>query len=561
MMQAAQIPLFMRSIIHISPRQLWHRVRLTAKRRFMVRYAPTNGRNQVQSPFPTQRASGIRPLFPPRSHLAEVVGSDIYIRIAGENRKLTVPVDWNPPELEHGTRLQKLNLHYMEWLEGVDDQFFEATVGDWIRRNRPYGKEYWLGSWNSYALSIRVVVWLQQLYLRRDLSECFRELVSQSICEQLNFLCANIESDIEGNHLVKNAKALILGARSVSGRLGSRWAGLGEKLLASILDKQILPDGVHYELSASYHAQVLADLLEIGEAMRNGVLSDRLRHSTDNMRRALGLLTHPDGGPVLFGDAGLNSAYSLAQIMECRAFAAAEVLPPDGGFSLTEAGYYGFRNRETFLILKAGRLGPPTLPAHSHADLLSFELSLWGRRIVVDAGVSKYDTGEARDFSRCTAAHNTLTLDGGSQCEMWGSFRIGRRCRARVAEWTTGPESIFLSASHDGYSRLRGRPVHQRLFSLSDNRLRVIDSVMGGGGQVAEARLLLHPDVKATYTPKGLELVANGHRALFSCTVPFELRDSTWMPDFGVERSTQQIVIQYGKTPTERQFSIYWGCP
>ena len=77
-------------------------------------------------------------------------------------------MNWQPAQMEVGTRVEKLNLHYMEYLEAVDGASFEALVTDWIDRNPPYRTGYWLDCWNSYALSIRTVVWLQQYARRRE---------------------------------------------------------------------------------------------------------------------------------------------------------------------------------------------------------------------------------------------------------------------------------------------------------------------------------------------------------------------------------------------------------
>ena len=41
-------------------------------------------------------------------------------------------------------------------------------IKDWIGANKPYKKGYWLDDWNSYSLSIRVVVWMQQFERRGD---------------------------------------------------------------------------------------------------------------------------------------------------------------------------------------------------------------------------------------------------------------------------------------------------------------------------------------------------------------------------------------------------------
>ena len=55
-----------------------------------------------------------------------------------------------------------LGKSYMEFIEGVDTEKWFGFIKDWIGVNKPYKKGYWLDDWNSYSLSIRVVVWMQQ---------------------------------------------------------------------------------------------------------------------------------------------------------------------------------------------------------------------------------------------------------------------------------------------------------------------------------------------------------------------------------------------------------------
>ena len=69
------------------------------------------------------------------------------------------------------------------------------------------------------------------------------------------------------------------------------------------------------------------------------------------------------------------------------------------------------------------------------ADFFSFELSLRGTRVVVDSGVSTYETGPMREYCRSTRAHNTVEIEGQDLVELWGAFRVGRRCRPREVEW------------------------------------------------------------------------------------------------------------------------------
>src|SRR6185503_19989802 len=149
-----------------------------------------------------------------------------------------------------------------------------------------------------------------------------------------------------------------------------------------------------------------------------------------NMSRYLTRIIHPDGEIPLFNDSQLDVTRATAQILSD-----AGTLVTDGSQSRTEVnvmsdtGYAIIRDSTTqsFLIFDCGPLGPDYQPGHGHSDVLSYELTLHGRRVIVDTGVSSYERGPERYYERSTAAHNTIRVDGSEQAEIWGGFRVGRR--------------------------------------------------------------------------------------------------------------------------------------
>ena len=74
------------------------------------------------------------------------------------------------------------------------------------------------------------------------------------------FLRRNLETDVGGNHLIKNLKALV-GLAVFFGDDALLARALGR--LRRQLSVQVLPDGGHYERAPAYHCQVLGDLIDI----------------------------------------------------------------------------------------------------------------------------------------------------------------------------------------------------------------------------------------------------------------------------------------------------------
>ena len=105
-------------------------------------------------------------------------------------------------------------------------------------------------------------------------------------------------------------------------------------------------------------------------------------------------VTHPDGHIALFNDSTHEiavSTRSLAQYAQDLLHHQARKL-----YAFDETGHFIHENPSIYLIIDGGAIGPDFLPAHAHADIFSFELSLQERPFIVDSGVYEYKQGEMR---------------------------------------------------------------------------------------------------------------------------------------------------------------------
>ncbi len=546
------LPQLARSAWHTRPTQLGARLLRIARCRLHDGWPDAEAR-RLSTPPPPVEGTAPRPLFEPRLDRARQSGSELQACFLNIAYPLALPVDWRAPGL---VELQAMNLHYMEYLEAVDDVAFAALVEDWISRN-PVGRSgSWRIGWNSFVISLRALVWMQQLALHRDrLSPETLAGMHASLAVQLRFLERHLELDIGGNHLIKNAKTLLWGGHYFTGAEAQRWRDQAERLLAREVNEQILPDGMHYERSPGYHLQVLSDLLECW-SLASDSLRRAVRPALERMLQVAADLTHPDGLPSLFNDGGLNMTYSTS---ECLAVADAlgfGTPVPRAALSLPQAGYFGLRSGTDYLLVDCGPVGPDHLPAHGHGDALAFEWTLGGQRLVVDAGVFEYERGPWRDLARATRSHNTVTLDDLDQSEFWAAFRVGRRARARVEHLQLSDLELRLTGSHDGYRHLPGSPRHRRSFVAAGDGLEVRDEIEGGRGQVALARLLLHPSVTVETKGRGAVLRLGTEVLELESDQPVALTDAWWFPDFGVRQPTRCLVIEYGPAPCGGRFRV-----
>lgn len=502
------------------------------------------------------------PIFSKRSGYFKIRNEDEWLFtliFLNEAHEFQLPINWHHENLEYGTRLWKLNLHYHEFLEEVDDKWFIEIVEDWIDQNPPYKKGYWLDSWNSFSLSIRVVVWMQQIQARVDnLPEPFLQKISSSLYKQLNFLYDNIENDIRGNHIIKNFKALIWGSVFFKeNKTTKKWKKRGVYLLKRELNEQILDDGFHFERSPAYHGQVFADLLECYHVLEDCSLKSELRGVLNRMADVLEQVTHPDGKYSLFNDGGLEMAYSPIELIQQYENIFNTKTESTKKIDLTEAGYFGLKSDKDLFLYDAGKVAPDTLPAHGHGDIFSFEWSIDGQRFFIDKGVYEYNPGQRRDESRSTLSHNTINIDREDQCEFWGAFRVARRARVEVIEKKIDDDLLYMKAKHSGYTRLYKKPIHQRTIRFTENELHIMDEVSGGSGQAVQARFLIHPNVKVTTAQNSVILDLAGKYFKLKTNGVVELTESEWFPNFGVKKKCQQIIVYYGGCPTTGKCEIF----
>ena len=388
----------------------------------------------------------------------------------------------------------------------------------------------------------------------------------QSLAVQTRWLRKNLEWHLLGNHLFANAKALVFAGAFFSGPEADEWLAKGLEILEREVPEQILKDGGHFERSPMYHEIILGDLLDLLNLARvyPGLFSERLlaqwRAVVQRMRRWMASMIHPDGGVSFFNDAALGIAQEYSAL---EAYAERLGLPDnnpvtEGVTQLSESGYIRLARGGAVAILDVAPVGPDYLPGHAHADTLSFELSLSGRRVLVNSGVSQYGLGPERLRQRSTAAHNTVTIDGQDSSEVWGGFRVARRAYPFGLTCEESKESLSVSCAHDGYRRLPGRPVHRREWMLTDSGLTVIDRMTGQYGE-AIARYFLHPLVEPVTSGS---LQEGELRLQDAPSVRWKAKGgearivpSTFHPEFGLSLSAHCIEVTFADACCEINFS------
>lgn len=373
------------------------------------------------------------------------------------------------PPPDASTRLGRFHRQYgddvLEAARAGDAPGAQRLIATWIEAHPPRVGD----AWHPYPLSTRVGNWVAAITL---LPELATDEVAHSMWRQLLRLRSNIEDDILGNHVIRNARALVLGGTAFGSAELTRQ---GIDLLRRELPEQVLRDGGHYERSPSYHLVVLRDLLEVHHATPQAWLGDAI----DRMRRFAAALQRPDGAPALFNDGAVDAPRL-------------ELPDPPRGLSVFEdSGFVVVREERLWLAFRCGVAAPAFLPAHAHADALSFQLWWGGREVVADPGSSTYEAGSVRDSERGTAAHSTVSVDGRDQFRLWGAFRSGPLARARLE--SARPGVLVASVAHRG----RIRHVRRLEWDAAAGHVLVHDTVTGRGRRRVESRLLWARDAPA----------------------------------------------------------------
>jgi len=527
---ARRVARYLWTAVHLKPVQVWGRLVWTARRRF-------------------RRISGLPEIALDAARILDLRGkppkAHVTFRFLSERREY--PADAVPWDLERSNglgngvpvKLWRYNLQYFDWLnhgEIADDVGMASfLVLDWIARCPDDRTE----AWEPYPVSRRIASWLK--WLRRTDAGAdagFMTLIRRSMLAQVRRLELDLEIHIQGNHLLMNRMALVSaiawliatspnGAAGLHRRFVTHANGLKKEIAA-----QILPDGGHEERSPMYHREMLEGISETAETVRRfvagaacdevssacGSLLDACDAVLPKMRGWLDLLTHPDGRIALFHDAALSVGMQINTI-EYRQ-PSATWLPDSGYFTVRQPG-------GMYLVVCAHGPSPSHQPGHSHCDIGSYELSVRGRRLIVDSGTGSYQNSDVRRLCRSTGAHNVPMVEGREQSDMWGDFRVGRRARVTKTEHR---ENEFTLQWQDMNGDVFLRRMRWNTSSITVRDIRQTENAHGR----AVSLVHLAPDMVSTPGEGHIRIEADGGTfctILSRCGMAVE--PSVYYPEFG----------------------------
>jgi len=208
--------------------------------------------------------------------------------------------------------------------------------------------------------------------------------------------------------------------------------GIAAGHLLSELEKQILPDGMQFELSPDYQSVVYGCVINFYRLATQLGLASEIPESfvklmRDTVHAAVLLSTPAFTQPrtndcfTIHTSRFTSSAQSLLGDAPEYRFVntkRAEGAPPEGETASAYLPYAGFAVMRTDWTENASYacfdVGPIGM-AHAHQDKLNINIFKGGEELIYDDGGGQYEISAARSYALSAYGHNTALVDGLSQ--------------------------------------------------------------------------------------------------------------------------------------------------
>jgi hypothetical protein len=463
---------------------------------------------------------------------------------------------------------------------------------DWIEQN-PYP----IGvNWaSSLEVAFRVIswLWLRQLLAGSGVAtQKFEDDLLVAFALSGQHIARYLSTYFSPNtHLLGEGLALFsIGMLCPEVSDSQKWQRRGWKIILQEAERQVRPDGVHFEQSNYYHVYALDMFLHAALlAARNETpIPERFERTLEKMLEALLLMSQAgisprfgddDGGrlfdprrnraehmldplatgAVLFGRGDFKAAagglreeavwlLGAEGVEQFDQLSGPERIPRST--VLTDSGFYvmagSAAGKPTQLVIDAGLQGA-VAAGHGHADSLSIQLSQSGRELLIDPGTFEYvGKDNTRDRFRGTAAHNTVQVDGRDQSEPKGPFSWKSLATPKVNEWVERKNFDLFAGSYETDASV----VHRRfVFYCKPEFWLVRDVVEGVGKHAVTVSWRLAPRmVRQRENPTLFILPDDANHGIgfvpATDSGEFTLRDDWWSPAYGRKEPAQVLQLE-----------------
>jgi len=313
------------------------------------------------------------------------------------------------------------------------------------------------------------------------------------------------------------------------------------------LNEQIMNDGAHFELSPMYHQIILFRVLDCYNLVKNNELFNKelepiLKEKAELMLSFLQNISFENGEIPHFNDSTAGIAPTTKQLFDYAKVLDLKIQ----NLKLKNSGYRKFHKNNYEIIIDAGNLGGVDYNlAHSHNDMLSFELYVNNKPIIVNTGISTYEKNARRVLERRTATHNTVTIDNKEQNQVWSGHRVAKRGKCII----TADTDDNLIAYHTGYKPT----IHQREFTINDNKI-IITDIIKGKHKVAKAYLHFYPGVEPKIGDN--KIIIGDINVNFENQISIKIKEYLYAKGFNNLVKAKMLEIEFVKK-LNTKFEIY----
>jgi hypothetical protein len=417
-----------------------------------------------------------------------------------------------------------------------------AQVDEWIKDHPSLVRVNWTSAMEA-AIRLVNILWGVTFIQRSDsLTADFVKRLYTSLWEHGQYILSHVQYGIRRdatvsnhNHYLSGVVGLIYLGVLFPEFVGAKtWRDIGVNALAEEMQRQVHPDGVHYESSTAYHRFVLELFTSAALLCRinNIHLAEQFWKKLEKMYSFTLYATRQDGKVPQVGDSDdrrlhILSGYGESDKRDHRhllsigavLFNRADMKTFSGGFSeeafwllgpeagscfdslstlpvplsskaFRESGFYIMRSSRSYVLVSCNAVSSVGKSHHKHNDLLSFELYLRNRPFIVDPGSYIYTAEPVwSNRFRPTSYHNTVEIDGQDQNRRPPDrlFQLLPNSQPVVHGWHSTIDYDWLDAEYTGYLPLAYPVTHRRVFRFDklNERLEMADTLTGSGEHCA----------------------------------------------------------------------------
>lgn len=475
-----------------------------------------------------------------------------------------------PWELSRGQHLLWLGEAYLLTKETKYAQEVIDEILWWIDDNPFMYSVNWLCAMD---VAFRAVNWMHALNMISDydgLNYQTVDIITHSLWQHGFYIYNNLEKRFpySNNHYASDLVGLLyLGKLFNESSKGRKWFEYSRREFIKETLKQVLPSGVHFERSISYH-RMMTELLSYPVYMlkRTGeslppLVVERIGYMYSYVASYIKpnglapLIADNDDGrflPFLKRDFRKHGYLNDCRSIENRFVSAGSLsrfctsLKDCGIYE--DAGVVIINKENDFLFINNGGFSgiakdsQTRIQSHTHNDLLSFELALGGKDIIVDSGAYLYTSSkDERNAFRSTFKHNTVLVDNEEQNGFASPFSLNRNVHK------IGLKKIKECVYEGTYTTVKGNLLHNRRFELVGHCLIISDVLKKEGNK---HKAVLHFHFAEGIIPElqdGIVKLNNGFIISFNIN-PLQLSiiDDTVSPSYGVLIPNKTAMVVFG---------------